>query len=258
MSHPLYVITIESQDFELIVKLNDVRQYLKSDAEYASFTAKLNPWLVEGANRLEVLGRPVTKVASGAAVSQASNPKLEIKIFKGRQGLPLSQAQLLFEKNIKKEQLLASPRGGWSAMVSESLLISSLEWQPLWIKIPLNEVSLGESAEFIQRYRALIETKDGAGLIEAHRPRIENQSLSLGLAKARLEASLLSMLDELSSQPWTVTPTQQLRSQKEGGGRLTRTEGSNGGPAMRSGRPDSFSGMSFLLSKGAGRIWIVG
>jgi hypothetical protein len=258
MSHPLYVITIDSQDCELIVKLNDVRQYLKTDAEYASFSAKLNPWLVEGANRLEVLGRPVTKVASGSAASQESKPRLEIKIFKGRQGLPLSQAQLLLEKSIEKKQLLASPGGAWSAMVSDSLLISSLEWQPLWIKIPPNEVSLEESVEFIQRYRALIEAKDGGALIEAHRPRIENQSLALGLPKGRLEASLLSMLDELSSKPWTVAPTQQLRSQKEGEGRLTRTEGSNGGPALRRGRPESFSGLSFLLSKGAGRIWIMG
>ncbi len=228
MSHPLYVITIESQDCEFIVKLNDVRLYLKSDAEHASFTTKLNPWLVEGENRLEVLGRPTAKLALGAASNQESNPKLEIKIFKGKQGVPLSQAQLLFERKLNKEQL------------------------------PANEISLEESVEFTRHYRALIEARDGAGLVEIHRPRLENQSLSLGLPKDRLEASLLSMLDELASRPWTVTPSAQLRAQKEGEGRLTRIERNNGGPALLRGGPGSFSGLSFLLAKGAGRVWVVG
>ncbi len=258
MSHPLYVITIDSQDCELIVKLNDVRQYLKSDAEYASFTAKLNPWLVEGVNRLDVLGRPLANFAPGASLNQASGPKLEIKIYKGKPGVPLSQAQMLFERSFKKEPFPGLPGRAWSAIISESFVTSSLEWQPLWVKIPPNEVSLDESVEFIKRYRALIEAKDGAGLLEVHRPRIENQSLALGLPKDRLESSLVSMLDELSSRPWTVTPRPQLRSQKEGDGRLTRIERNNGGPALLRGGPDSFSGLSFLLSKGAGRVWIVG
>ncbi len=258
MSHPLYVITIESQDCEFIVKLNDVRQYLKSDAEHASFTTKLNPWLVDGANRLEVLGRPTAKLALGAASNQESNPKLEIKIFKGKQGVPLSQAQLLFERSLKKEQLPATAGRPWSMMVSESIVISPLEWQALWAKIPANEISLDESVEFVRRYRALIEARDGAGLVEIHRPRLENQSLSLGLPKDRLEASLLSMLDELSSRPWTMTPSAQLRAQKEGEGRLTRIERNNGGPALLRGGPGSYSGLSFLLAKGAGRIWVVG
>ncbi len=136
MSVPMFILTLESRGLMLDLRLNDVRQFIKREAQVSRLTLRLNPWLISGTNQLLVRARPVpamnaTAVASPTAAAPPTEPSsLTLTVERGQQGLVMpSDAKPLLQFTADPAQLAALPADRISSVMQESFDALTLPWR---------------------------------------------------------------------------------------------------------------------------------
>ena len=266
MSVPMFILTLESRGLMLDLRLNDVRQAIKREGQVSRLALRLNPWLVSGTNQLLIRVRPVpaltaTAVASPTAgVPPTEPPSLTVTVERGQQGLVMpSNAKPLLQFSADPAQLAALPADRISTVMQDGFDVMTLPWRALWAELPsAGQPTLPEVYAYLVEYLRALRGHDLDWVVKANRLRTAIMTSSLGLDADRVNAGYARMLNEAPPGAWDLIDEPLISLSQEGGDKVCRVEATGGGPVIRVRGNTTGSGLSLVLARVSGQLWVVG
>ncbi len=226
----IYALEVQCNGLLVQVLLNGVAVFEEAAAGFRFTQLKLNPWIVDGPNQLEVLTGPPPGQELG------KDAELKLLVIKGPHGQePGPDADVVsFTWNeadapLESDQIvrvLDSPvpvdegHGRWA-------------WQDA---SPYAQGDEGDMAALVQQAGQVLASRDSAGYLALLALKTEEMSRALNVPAAELQKDISDVLRErFAADDWQVEPVDPaaLRYAPTAGGRLVRITDDLGRPPLR-------------------------
>ena len=250
----LYVIAIESHLLNFQILLNDVPVRQSLNGRTVNSQAKVNQWVVEGANVLEVrLGLPL----GGAAEARAGDASsFRLKLVGGEHGREPGPEAALVEYiwDAAAQPVGESMVTVFSQEFRAAISFGRWRWQDS-PPAPLTESDKQEIVGLIRKAHRALSDKDVGALTELLKLNSEEMSRAMGIEEEELvtgQSEFFSFLFE--SDDWRVDPLEEsaLVFEPAAGGRLVAVTQAGGRPLLKGEGGGGQYAVSFMVGRVAG------
>lgn len=250
----LYVIAVESDSLNFQVLLNDVPVKQALDGRGVNSETNVNPWIVEGANALEVrLGLP----SGGGPEDGADNARsFQLRLFGGEHGRVPDPKDALVEFIW---DAAARPLGGTMAKVftrefRAEISFGRWRWQDS-PPAPLAESDKQELVQLIRKVHRAFSEKDVGALTELLKLNSEEMARAMDIEEEMLVTGQSAFFSSLfESDGWRIEPLEEsaLVFKPAAGGRLVEVTQAGGRPLVSGKTSEGQYASKFMFGRVAG------
>ncbi|MBI4951188.1 MAG: hypothetical protein HY908_04085 [Myxococcales bacterium] len=239
MTYALVVLQLSSQDLALEAYLNGVRVAQKLEGKPRIGQTKLNPWVVEGGNRLELfVGVPAEHEGL------AADARCELTLFEvpwgERDAVPSPHAHFVWQRGpeppprVTKDWALGAPQEAsvFRAVVSPRQTHGRWAWQD---GRPFDKSDRTEVRALCMRVSDALVRRDADAMAELFAVKEAELARALDVPAADLAARSRAALEGSFADPSfgvTRAPPRRLLFLPRAGGRLLEVRGDDGGPPV--------------------------
>ena len=250
----LYVIAIESDQLNFQIFFNDVPVCQALSGGTVNSETKVNQWIVEGTNLLEIrLGLPS---GSGPQAQTDNSSSFQLKLFGGEHGrLPDPQDALVeFIWDVSAQPLGEPMATVFTKEFQAEISFGRWHWQDV-PPAPLTESDKQELVQLISKIHRALSNEDVSALTELLKLHSEEMARALDIEEEVLIMGQKEFFSSLfESDGWRMEPLEEsaLVFKPVAGGRLVEVTRAGGLALLRGESSGGQYAMSFMFGRVAG------
>ena len=261
MSSLIYALEVECEAVVARVVLNEVDVFSEWEGARRITQTKLNPFIVENSNRLEVFVTPMTDDDGNAVPGPYV---LRVALIRGEHGVEPDDSNRVAQFTWNPAEFPAEPgtlTGVWARQftVRPEHAFGRWLWQDAPAKAP-NEDDARALVGLCAEVHAALERRDLGAVMALTDLRSEELARALDIAPDEVRAEQAQMYSDLFSSPaWRLAPfdPSALAASPFARGRLVRITDPFGGPPIKGTDGERPFAFSFLATRVAGAWAIV-
>ena len=261
MPHWIYVLDVACEGLVAQLTLNGVDVFNEWEGRARQFQAKLNPYIIEGPNNLELALTPMTD-DEGAPLPVAH--AFTVKLIAGEHGADPGPQGMLATFRWDEAALPVTPgelTGVWARQFTVPAERAFGRW--VWQDGPATPPAEADARALVALAREVhgaMVARDVDALLALTALKTTELARALDTPVAEIEDGQRELFGELFADPtWRVAPFDpaQLAAVPCAGGRMVRVTDSSGGPALVAATDDRPFAFGFLATRYDSRWTII-
>ena len=261
MQHWIYLLDVACEGLVAQVTLNGVDVFNEWEGRGRQVQIKLNPYIFEGSNDLELSLTPMTDDEGGFLPIPHA---LVVKLIAGEHGKDPGSAGVIATFRWD-EATMPVPAGELTSIWGRQFSVPSERAYGRWVWQEAPDVAPGESdaralVSLAGEVHAALASRNIDALIELTALKSAELARALDVPMTEIEEGQRELFGELFADPsWRVAPfdPSQLAAVPCAGGRMLRVTDAQGGPPLVAGTDDRPFAFGFLATRYSGRWTIV-
>lgn len=261
MSHWIYVLDVDCEGLVAQVTLNGVDVFDEWEGRARRFQSKLNPYIVEGANNLELALTPMTDDAGEALPVPRA---ITVKLLTGEHGRDPGPQGVLATFRWDEAATPVAPgelTGVWARQFTVAPERAFGRW--VWQDAPAAPPGQDDARALValaEEVHAAMVSRDVDAMLELTAIKSQELARAVDVPAAEIDEGQRELFGELfADATWRVAPFDptQLAALASAGGRMVRVTDPAGGPPIVAATAERPFAFGFLATRYQGRWTIV-